>query len=95
MEECHYKFEWITAAACSEQVLEKKSLEEPNHSICSVKNPVTNFVYNFSSLMNKKYSVHPFGIKELHEFNICGPLLNTSCKGRSGMIDVLHSSVYK
>ncbi|XP_058803563.1 cation-independent mannose-6-phosphate receptor [Phymastichus coffea] len=84
MENCHYKFNWITAAACSEQVLEKKSLEESHQSICSVKNPVTNFLYNFTSLMNKAFSVHSFGITEIYEFSICGPVINTSCTNGTG-----------
>ncbi|XP_016837962.1 cation-independent mannose-6-phosphate receptor isoform X3 [Nasonia vitripennis] len=84
MELCHYRFNWTTAAACSEQALHAKSLEKANSDVCAVKNPITGQTYNFTALMNKELSVKPFGTNEFYKFTICNAITNTTCKKQTG-----------
>lgn len=86
-EECDYQFKWVTAAACSEESLKKKSLEQSAFENCTVRNPLNNNMINLSSLSYRQFMVNRFGTEEWYKFSICSPLLNTSCATGSGNVN--------
>ncbi|KAL6449215.1 hypothetical protein ACFW04_000702 [Cataglyphis niger] len=75
-EDCHYQLIWYTAAACSIESLRNYSIKTAGK--CSVTNPLTNFTYNFQSLMNRDYTVvNTNGIK--YKFRVCEALTDNTC----------------
>lgn len=86
MDKCHYQFTWITVSACSEEALRKKSLAYTNNDFCSVKDPITDQVYNLTALMNKDFNVKLFAVSNgVVKFSVCGALMNNSCKAGTGI----------
>lgn len=87
MDKCHYQFNWRTASACSEQALQRKSLEKTNNDFCSVKDPITDQIYNLTTLMNKDFNVSPFGVSNgVVKFAVCSSLINNPCKAGAGSV---------
>lgn len=82
-EKCMYNFVWKTALACSMKDLHEKSLREKN-SMCTVKNPVTNHVFNLTSLIKKEFKAKLFGTTEVVNFSVCTPLNQSNCKAEAG-----------
>lgn len=85
MDLCHYKINWTTSAACSEQALHAKSMEKAKSYVCAVKNPITGQMYNLTALMNREFNIQPFGTTNEHyRVNICNAITSTSCKKGTG-----------
>ncbi|XP_070158069.1 cation-independent mannose-6-phosphate receptor isoform X3 [Polyergus mexicanus] len=81
-DDCHYQLVWYTAAACSIESLHNYSVETAGN--CSVTNPLTNFIYNMQSLMNRDYTVvNTNGIK--YKFRVCEALTDNTCGTGTGI----------
>ncbi|KAI4488792.1 hypothetical protein M0802_011302 [Mischocyttarus mexicanus] len=79
---CHYQLKWITAAACSLERLREYSVKTAGR--CTINNPITNFVYDLQSLMNKDFNVTSSrGTK--YTFRVCGPVPANKCKEKTGV----------
>nr|XP_050868937.1 cation-independent mannose-6-phosphate receptor isoform X2 [Vespula vulgaris] len=79
---CHYQLTWITAVACSLEQLHEYSVKTSRR--CIIDNPITNFMYNLDSLMDKDFNVTSSrGTK--YKFSVCGPLINNTCKAGTGV----------
>ena len=80
-DQCLNIFHWETAAACP-----VKQTVEGN---CTVTSPTSGFTFNLSSLRkqgedyHRKGSYHHFMYNI--DFNLCGPLINTTCPRGSGI----------
>ncbi|XP_014472689.1 PREDICTED: cation-independent mannose-6-phosphate receptor isoform X2 [Dinoponera quadriceps] len=87
-EQCHYQLIWYTAAACSVENLRDFSAKTAGK--CVVTNPLTNFVYNLQSLMNKDFTVSSSDIE--YKFRICESLTDNTCKAGTGACDSKHGA---
>ncbi|XP_015589985.1 cation-independent mannose-6-phosphate receptor isoform X1 [Cephus cinctus] len=83
-EECNYNFIWKTKAACDNETLLNHSIAKAER--CTAVNPVTNFKYNLTSLMNKDFRVNSSNSEE-YIFRICGSpsLSGKICPAESGI----------
>ncbi|XP_020283020.1 cation-independent mannose-6-phosphate receptor [Pseudomyrmex gracilis] len=88
-ESCHYKIIWTTAAACSVQSLRDYSAKKSGK--CVVINPITNFTYNLSSLINEVFTVtNANGVQ--YKFSVCGNLPDDVCGIRTGACKLTNRS---
>ena len=80
-DECIYIFHWETAAACP--------VKQKAQGNCTVSSLMSGFTFNLNSLhkevenYKRKGSFHHINYNV--EFNVCGPLINSSCPTGSGI----------
>ncbi|XP_043497869.1 cation-independent mannose-6-phosphate receptor isoform X1 [Polistes fuscatus] len=79
---CHYQLKWITVAACSLKLLREYSAKTVGK--CTINNPITNFMYDLQSLMNKDFNVTSSQGKK-YIFRVCGPVATNKCKEKTGV----------
>ena len=81
---CQYIFQWSHAAACP--------VKQAISGNCTVTSPISGFTFNLTSLhkkdgnYNRKGTHHHLNYNV--DFNICGPVTNSSCKAGSGVCSV-------
>ncbi|XP_028050278.1 cation-independent mannose-6-phosphate receptor [Monomorium pharaonis] len=81
-EDCHYQLLWYTPAACDVNTLHNYSVKTAGK--CIVRNPVTNFIYNLQTLMNKNFIVtNTNGIE--YKFRVCSALTDNVCENKTGI----------
>ena len=84
MEDCNYQLLFKTSAACSTEALHKKSLEKMKND-CTIKNPLTNELYDLRSFKNQDFNVRPRGSNEIFRFSVCKSLTTPNCPAESGV----------